>query len=356
VHRRRWWRHLLIMAIHPLTPNDLDSYLAFRHEMWPTHPAAGDWEIVHEKYFQHPHAAQCPGAGLYAYSQGRTIAGIMGAYPMPVTLDGTVYAGHMLVDWGVLPRFRHGPAAGRLFEALLALPGRKYASQGTRDSQGPLERRALRIPAVEAIAVLTPVQAAVIRLFHLGGSAQAAPVPLDDLSDPGRVDVIGPHEVTAPTPPNPERTAYVSRGPEFWLAYCVGRVRHGGVAVRIRSPGAEATAVVRLLQIGTLRLGVLLAVQFGSLAAASVRGIAASFRTWLKRLGVAVLIGTAADDSITLFFATIGRVTLKSSVQWWAIRRPSDTFGATDVKWWLTSADRDTQWGCVEPSQALRRP
>src|SRR5690348_12113162 len=99
-----------VMQIVQLNRDSFDAYTRFHRAMWPIHDAAGDWEIVLNKYFTNPHRDLCPGSGLYACIDGEhSICGIAGAYPMPVTLNGQLYPGHMLVDWAVLPRFWTGP-------------------------------------------------------------------------------------------------------------------------------------------------------------------------------------------------------------------------------------------------------
>ena len=148
------------MSIRLLTKQDAESYAGFRRGMWPVHIGAGHWEVVLAKYFDNPQVAECAGSGLYGeFTGGGEMIGCMGAYPMPITLNGTVYPGHMLVDWAVLPRYQLTPVAGKLFAKLMALPGRKFGSIGTAHSQTPISRRAAKIESVNAICVVKAVPA-----------------------------------------------------------------------------------------------------------------------------------------------------------------------------------------------------
>jgi hypothetical protein len=338
------------MAIRVLDGADCSAYVGFRHELWPGHPAAGDWEVVREKYLHHPHAALCPGSGLYAYLQGGSVAGMMGAYPMPVTVDGALHPGHMLVDWAVLPRFRQGPVAGRLFDTLLSLPGRKYASSGTPASQSALQRRGVRIPAVEAMVVVRPLHAGVCQVLRLAGSAQPAPFPVEMLELKGRSEVMAPDDMPPAVPPA-GRTAFVSRGPDFWRAYCAGRLRNGAVAVRLVAGRGEARLILRVLQVGPFRIASLLAIHVA--AGTDLAGIARALRALLLRLGVVVLSATDTGGAGQGVLRRAGWLTRRRPSHWWALPRASDTFDAADVRWWLTSADRDSKWGHLGLSLAL---
>jgi hypothetical protein len=276
----------------------------------------------------------------------------MGAYPMPVTVDGALYPGHMLVDWAVLPRFRQGPVAGRLFEALSSLPGRKYASSGTPASQSALQRRGIRIPAVDAMVIVRPLPAAVCRVLRLAGYAQPAAFPAEMLDLKGRSEAMAPDDMP-PAVPAAARTAFVSRGPEFWRAYCAGRLRNGAVPVRLVADRGEARLILRVLQVGPFRIASLLAIHLEDETDVAVAGIARSLRALLLRLGVAVVGTTETGGAARGVLRGAGWLTRRTPSHWWVLPRASDTFDAADVRWWLTSADRDSTWGHLEPSLAL---
>ena len=86
------------MNIKLLTRDDFDAYTAIREKTWSAHAAGGAWETNEEKYIRNPLVRQCPGSGLLACLQSGEIVGVMGAYPMPISFEGTVYPGRMVAD------------------------------------------------------------------------------------------------------------------------------------------------------------------------------------------------------------------------------------------------------------------
>ena len=117
------------MSIRRLAAADQCAYAEFRRQLWPYHASAGYWEAVEAKYVRNPLARLCPESGLYGYFQGERLCGTMGAYPMPVTLDGTVHAGHSIADWSVLREFWFSPIAGRLMERDISTAGPQIRKQ-----------------------------------------------------------------------------------------------------------------------------------------------------------------------------------------------------------------------------------
>lgn len=342
------------VEVRALTADDCDAYAVFRNEMWPTHAAAGDWETARWKYHHNPHAAACPGSGLYGSLLGGSLVGVMGAYPMPVTLDGVVHPGHMLVDWAILPRFQNGPIAGRLFETLVGLPGRKFASTGTRASQAALARRAVQLTSVEAIVLVRPLQAALVRALRLVPYAQASPRCAEPIRLEGRAEVVPLEEVRPAEPAAPAGTAYVFRGPDFWRAYATRRLQNGALALRLSATDAQADVVLRILEVGRWRFSVLLAVRMAPAAADAAGALGRSLRAALGRLGVCGMAATEADPLLRTLLRASGVHVLRRASRWWSIPKRSDAFAADEVRWWLTSADRDSHWGYVQPGLAAR--
>lgn len=339
------------MTIRQLTGLDAPLYLAFRREMWPTYAAAGDWDTVQAKYLEHPHAALCPGSGLYAAIQGDRILGVMGAYPMPVTYAGALHPGHMLVDWAVLPRAQGSPMAGRLWLSLLELPGRKFASMGSPGSQIPLSRRAVRIPSLSSFAVVRPWSAAFAKLLGLLEYARPMPVRVEALPLPAGVSIVDPETIPAPEPPGGEGQAYVHKGPDFWRAYCGHRVGTGALALRLQTDAHQAHVVLTLLSVGRIGASALRALHLSPPIPAAARRTARLLRRTLRRMNVAVLGGEEADPLIGEFLSAVGWRAKRWPTCWWSIPKPGDLFRSQDVRWWLTAADRDSHWGGVQPSE-----
>lgn len=337
------------MEIRALTRDDFDAYAAFREEMWPTYAVGGDWETIEQKYLRNPHVRQCPGSGLYGCLESGEIAGVMGAYPMPVTLEGTVHPGHMLVDWAVLPRYQTTPVAVALFRELLALPGRKYASAGTSRSETTLAKRGTRLPAVISAALLQPIRALLLerlnfRLYGLPSSLCGVPFSL-----PGRAESIAPAELEAAAPTELVKTAFVRRDADFWNIFVSGRSRNSALALRLLAEGCRGSAVVKLLEVGPLRYATLLAFRAEPTTSEAVRGLAQSLRAALRALKVCVLLATEADGNIARCLATVGLHVVRKPTYWWAFPKSSDSFAVRSVRWWLTSAERDSHWGILPP-------
>src|SRR4051812_37153208 len=89
----------------------VESFSKFIGEFWPERLGVDNWGAVALKYFENPDVDLCPGSGIYGCFEHDRICGIQAAYPFPVMKDGTMYPGHMLVDWGALDKSREkGPA------------------------------------------------------------------------------------------------------------------------------------------------------------------------------------------------------------------------------------------------------
>jgi hypothetical protein len=115
----------------------------------------------------------------------------------------------------------------------------------------------------------------------------------------------------------------------------------------------EARLILRVLQVGPFRIASLLAIHLEDETDVAVAGIARSLRALLLRLGVAVVGTTETGGAARGVLRGAGWLTRRTPSHWWVLPRASDTFDAADVRWWLTSADRDSTWGHLEPSLAL---
>lgn len=337
------------MTIRPLAESDAALYLRFRREMWPTYAAAGSWETVQAKYFGHPHAPLCQGSGLYAAIQGEEIHGVMGAYPMPVTCRGALHPGHMLVDWAVLPRAQGSPVAGRIWQRLVELPGRKFASMGSPASQSSLARRGDRIPAVRSFSVVDPFVAAAVKLLKQFEYARPMPARPEDLPLPAGVAVVSPHSLPAARPPGPEPCAFVSKGPDFWASYCSHRIGNGALPLRLRTGEHEAHVVVALLSIGRLGVASLLSLDLSPSSREAARRTGRLLGRTLGALRIGVLAGEESDPLTREFLAGAGRRVIRWTTCWWALPKADDAFHSREIRWWLTAADRDSHWGDVQP-------
>ncbi|ABF40377.1 hypothetical protein Acid345_1375 [Candidatus Koribacter versatilis Ellin345] len=335
------------MSIRLLTKQDAEVYAEFRRSLWPVHIGAGSWDVVLVKYFDNPHVAACPGSGLYGNFSGNTMTGCMGAYPMPITLNGSLYPGHMLVDWAVLPRLQLTPAAGKLFAHLLALPGRKFGSIGTTHSQTPISRRATKIESVNAICVVSPA-AALAALGGLMSSSLPAPLHLQSLPLVPGTEVCPPDAIVPQMPLDTANHAFVQRAGDFWQVYCAARNSNGSVPLRLKTPHGEATLVVSITQAGRYRFASMLTLSLQPQTAESARACGKLFRKLLLALNVSVLADTVVDDLRAEFLKAASLKVRTTPSHWWAIRKPDDTFAAADVRWWLTNAERDSHWNLRE--------
>jgi len=318
--------------------------------MWPFHPSAGAWETVRLKYFRNPHAALCPGSGLYAFFNGDNILGTMGAYPMPITLDGSVHAGHLLADWAVLPQHQYGRAAGSLWNALLGLPGRKFTTIGSRAAQRVFEKRAARIRSgSNAVAVLRPFEVTLLRAQRLEGYAYPSPLLLDQGALPQSVEARLADSFRAPMPYHTSGTAFVVRDREFWDLVCSVRLLDAAIPLNLGSATGEGNVVLRLLEVGRFRYAILLAMQLVPASFENARNVGALLRQALLAMGVAMIRLVDGDELTSEVLRFLSLFVFRREHFWYAIRRPSDTFQLEDVRWWLTNADADSLWGGSQP-------
>jgi hypothetical protein len=317
--------------------------------MWPTYAVGGAWETIEEKYIRNPHVRQCPGSGLHACFQSGEVVGVMGAYPMPITFEGTVYPGHMVADWAVLPQHHAGLVAGALFQEILRLPGRKYGSCGTPPSERSLSRRGIRIPAVIAAAVLQPLRAFLLERLKFRDYALPSTLSAIPFSLPGRAESMAPRELEPAAPVEIAKTAFVRREADFWDVLISGRSRNSALSLRLLGEGCHGSAVIKLLQVGPLRHAILLAFRADPPVPAAVRQLARSLRAALRALNVCAVFATEADANIALCLSIIGLHVVRKSTYWWAFPKSSDTFAVQDARWWLTSAERDSHWGILPP-------
>ena len=337
------------MPVRELTCDDWRAYAIFRQELWPDHASAGYWEVVQKKYFENPHRSICAQSGLYGYFQGDRLLGTMGAYPMPVTCGGTLYPGHMLVDWAVLSNFRFGPVAGQLWSKLFALPGRKYGSVGTQFSQPLLEKRGKKIVSREAACVLNLRSSVAVKLLDPKRYGQASPIHLDELEMVPGVSLLAGEQVRAAVPGALRNLARVHRDSDFWRVYCEGRLYHGGFPLRVVSGEGESDIVVRITEIGRFRFAMLLSAYLNPYSVACARATGRLLRRLLERLKVGVMYVTEADEELAALANSVSKAVHRATVHWWSIPRPTDTFRSEDVPWWLTSAERDGIYGGIQP-------
>ena len=331
------------MRIEKLTRESCEAYVAFRKRMWPIHDGAGSWEVVLHKYFANPRAEICEESGLYACMDNGDICGVMGAYPMPVTVNGCVHPGHMLVDWAVLPEYQSKPVGAVLYGTLVNLPGRKFASYGTPTSQRALGRAGIRIPAVVGAAIIQPIKAAALQLY-LRNNAQPSPTAAEKFCLASKAQTVGTEELEAATPRQAVDTAFVHSGPEFWKSYFECRAFNGAFALKLEHKGEVGRVVLTILESGTVRFATLLAFRPENPTVSSAKALGQAMRAALRKLGVCVLIATEADDLWRAFLSSVGFYVARKPVHWWAIPKKSDAFAPDSVRWWFTSAERDSIW------------
>jgi hypothetical protein len=339
------------MPIQLLTSADRGAYELFRRRLWPYHSGAGFFEAAEFKYYLNPIASLCPGSGLYGYFQGDKLCGIMGAYPMPITLDGAVHPGHMLVDWAVLPDLRFSPIAGLLWNELFKLAGRKFASRGSRFSQGPLQKRGVKINSMDSVALVSPLRSIVARLLHISYSySYPSPLLLDKIKICSGVELIEGGQIRSSIPPHIEKTAWIYHGPGFWELYCSARMYTGAICLRVRTDKGEADLVLTLRETGeSFRFASLLSAQFVPYTVECAASVGRSLRAFLRGHRIGLLFATETDPELAAFLNNVAWYVHRSPSYWWSIPKITDEFRHEDVSWRLTSADRDSHFGGVQP-------
>jgi hypothetical protein len=342
------------MPIQRLTSANQAEYATFRAQLWPFHAAAGPWEAAEVKYNLNPLSSICPGSGLYGYFEGERLCGIMGAHPWPVTVNGVVYPGHVLVDWAVLPALRLSRVTGHLWYELLGLPGRKYASDGAQAAQRTLQNRGKKIGAVQSFALIRPIRASAAKLLRFANYSFPGPFLIDKIEPYKGVQFIDGGQVRAAGPPILDKTAWINRGSDFWDFYCRARIYNGAIPLRIRSAAGEADLVIDFCETGPFfRFATLMSAQFVPYTQTCAASVGRLLRGFLKRLNVCVLIATEADAELSAFIKHLAWYVHRVSARWWSIPKDSDTFPHDSVSWWLTSADRDSHFGGLQPCTAL---
>ena len=338
------------MSIRRLTSADQDAYAEFRRQLWPYHAAAGHWEAFETKYLRNPLAPLCPESGLYGYFQGDRLCGTMGAYPMPVTLNGSVHAGHSIIDWSLLHEFWFGPIAGRLWSELFRLPGRKFASAGNRFSQVPMQKRGVKIHAVQSFGLIRPLAAIGAKLFRLGRYAFPSPFLPNQLQPHCGVEVIDASRVRAAAPPVSEKTAWVQHNPEFWEFYCKARMYNGAIPLRVKVVEGEADLVLNFCESGRFfRYATLMSAQFIPYTVRCAASVGRSLGAFLRHFKVSLLFATEADAELSQLVEKASFYVHRMPSYWWACPKSSDLFAYDTVSWWLTSAARDSHFGGLQP-------
>jgi hypothetical protein len=336
--------------IRRLTSADQVAYATFRRQLWPYHAGAGYWEAVEVKYYLNPLSSLCPESGLYGCFEGERLCGVMGAHPWPVTLDGTVHPGHVLVDWAVLPALRLSRVAGQLWNELVRLPGRKYASHGSSRAQKAVQNHAVKIEVVQAVAIIRPIHALAAKFLHIYRYKHPSPLLLDQLEAYRGVELIEGSQVRAATPPVSQRTAWIHRGPDFWKLYCGARIYNGAIPLRIRSAGGEADLVLSVCESGpSFRFTTLLSAQFVPYTLSCAASVGRLLGGFLKRLNVGVLFATEADAELATLVKNAAWYVHRVPTHWWTIPKDTDVFRHDSVSYWLTSADRDSHFGGLQP-------
>ena len=338
------------MSIRRLTCADQCVYAEYRRQLWPYHAAAGHWEAFQVKYLLNPLARLCPESGLYGYFQGDRLCGTMGAYPMPVTLNGTVHPGHSVIDWSLLHEFWYSPIAGRLWSELFRLPGRKFASWGNRFSQEPMKKRGAKINAVQAVGIVRPLPVVGAKLLGLLRYASPSPFLPDQLQPYHGVEVIEAGQVRAAVPPLSEKTAWVQHSPEFWELYCKARMYSGAIPLRVRAAEGEADLVLNFDETGRFfRRATLMSAQFIPYTVRCAASVGRSLGGFLRHLKVSLLIATEADAELSKLVEKACCYVHRMPAYWWACPKASDQFSYDSVSWWLTTAARDTHFGGLQP-------
>lgn len=272
---------------------------------------------------------------------------------MPVMLKGTLYPGHMLVDWAVLPKFRFGPIAGLLWNALIRLPGRKYASHGSRLSQESLQKRGEKIHAREATGLVMPFSGIAANLLKLNSYTYPSPLHLEYIETTSGVSVIEGRHVRAAAPTSGDERARIYRDGHFWAAYCCARIYNGAIPLRIVSDAGEADLVVKIVESGQFRFATLLSAHMDPYTVICAKATGKLLRTFLRRTNVSLLWATEADNELRALVRAATLLVRRSSSHWWSIPLPTDTFRHDQVSWWLTAADRDSHFGGLQPFRGL---
>jgi hypothetical protein len=350
------------MRIEKLGPDSCEAYIAFRKAMWPLHDSAGHWDVVVEKYFRNTHVELCPGAGLYACTENGTIRGIAGAYPMPITLEGRLYPGHMLVDWAVLPDERESDDDGtwerkvyaaKLFASVMELPGLKFGSNGTRFSQAALQRRSTRIPTCNVAALIKPAHALLLELFRLRQYSQPSPACMVPMHLPAKARSVSPDDLPNSPPANLQGTAHVWRDVTFWQQYFKCRLYNGAYALQLGRDHEVGYVVLNLLEAGRFRFANLLTLYLANASPRTAHRLGVFARKALQELGVCSLLATDADETVHAFLNGVGRYVVRRPTHWWRIPHPSDLLPVQGVRWHFTSAERDGIWW---PGQQTPQP
>jgi len=275
----------------------------------------------------------------------------MGAYPMPITLDGVVHPGHMLVDWAVLPDLRFSPIAGLLWNELFQLAGRKYASYGSRFSQDSLLKRGVKINSVNSAAIVSPLRTIAARLLQIPYSySYPSPFLLDKLEKCKGVNMIEGEQLKPAIPPHVEKTAWIHHGQAFWKMYCSARMYTGAVCLRVSTDKGEADLVINIRETGpSLRFASLLSAQFVPYTTECAVSVGRSLRTFLKRHRIGLLWATETDPEMAAFLSSVAWYVHRSPSYWWSIPKTSDEFRHDSISWRLTGADRDSHFGGLQP-------
>jgi len=338
------------MSIRRLTAADQGAYTEFRRQLWPYHPGAGHWEAFEAKYLLNPLARLCPESGLYGYFQGERLCGAMGAYPMPVTLNGVLHPGHSISDWSVLHDFWFSPIAGRLWNEIFRLPGRKFASGGNRLAQESMKKRGAKINAVQSFGVLLPLPVLGAKLFRLGGCTHPSPFLPDQLEPYHGVEIITAAQVRTAAPPLSEKTAWVQHSAEFWEFYCQARIYNGAVPLRVQTEEGEADLVLNFCETGRFfRYATLMSAQFVPYTVRCAAAVGRSLGAFLRHVNVCLLFATDADAELAKLVDQASWYVHRIPTHWWACPKASDSFSHDSVSWWLTSAARDSHFGGLQP-------
>ncbi|NJN63396.1 MAG: hypothetical protein HC882_00020 [Acidobacteria bacterium] len=307
-----------------------EALIRLRSEVHPHHTAHGNLDVFATKYLAHPLNHWASGAGLYGYVADGRILGVMGAVAMPVWEHGGPIPGHFVVDWSVPEQHRNGLVFAELYRVVTALPGLKFASIGTRDSQSILERRATRISARFVRRGRTLLGK--LPWSRLALSPFALPSRLVCESADQRADTLASREPTDSAELRPWR------GGGFWPGYLQHAYLHGAYAIDL---GAAGVAVLRLRDFERLRSALVLA-----LLSDDPESLAAPLERALDDLGVDVIAGMEHPAL---------RGARRYQETWWWIRKKDDPFDVAARRVAFTFMDRDSSYGGIGPQPRITR-
>jgi hypothetical protein len=203
------------------------------------------------------------------------------------------------------------------------------------------------------MAVWKFAPALAFKSLRLGPFLQPCPLALENPDLAPGVKVIAPSALIPEEPVDPGHTAFVRKDATFWMHYCLHRIKNAALPLAVRTANAEAHVVIRLEEVGRIRIASLMSLRLAPYTAEAAREVGGSLRRALSSLGVCAAGATEPDAVFRTLQDAIGIYVKRGPVHWWSIPRKSDTFEARSVNWRLTLCDRDSHWGFIQPSRLL---